>query len=295
LASDVDNDGWADLLIAIDWGHVKYFHNREGRGFEDWTDKAGFSAAGTGRWSALAAADFNGDGRPDIVAGNLGLNTRYRANAKEPALLFYGDFGSGRSVALEGYYENGVLYPWLARGEIAVKAPAVRRRYPRNNDYARASLSEIVGAGPLAAARRFAATELRSGVFISQADGTYRFAPLPRIAQIAPWRGIVAGDFDGDGNADIYAVQNSFAPAASIGHFDGGLSQLLRGDGRGQFTVVLPAESGLVVPGEAKAVETKDLDGDGWPDFVVTRGDGTSLAFRNQGVQGRRAPGVPQR
>ena len=295
LARDLDGDGWLDLLIAVDWGHVKYFHNREGRGFDDWTEKAGFAAAGTGRWSALASADFNADGRPDFVAGNLGLNTRYRASAKEPALLFYGDFGSGRPVALEGYYENGVLYPWLSRGEIAVNVPSVRRRYPRNNDYAHASLDEVLGAPALAAARRFAATELRSGVFVSQADGTYRFTPLPRIAQIAPLRGIVAGDFDGDGNADIYAVQNSFAARASIGHFDGGLSQLLRGDGHGQFIAVPAAESGLVVPGETKAVETRDLDGDGWPDFVVTLGDGKTLAFHNRGVPGHQAPGTPQR
>jgi len=294
LWSDLDGDGWPDLLVAVDWGEVKYFHNREGRGFDDWTEQAGFAAAGTGRWSALAVADFNGDGRPDVVAGNLGLNTRYHASAKEPALLFYGDFGSGAPVTVEGYYENGVLYPWLSRGEMAAKVPAVRRRFPRNEDYARASLGEIVGADKLAAARRFAATELRSGVFLSQPDGTYRFAPLPRIAQIAPLRGIVGGDFDGDGHADIYAVQNSFEPPASIGRFDGGLSQLLRGDGHGQFTPVPPAESGLLVPGEAKAVEVRDLDGDGWPDFVVTRGDGTQLAFHNQGVPGRKPPGISQ-
>src|SRR6185503_4403790 len=118
-------------------------------------EQAGFAAAGTGRWSALAVADFNGDGRPDVVAGNLGLNTRYHASAKEPALLFYGDFGSGGPVTVEGYYENGVLYPWLSRGEMAAKVPAVRRRFPRNEDYARASLGEIVGADKLAAARRF--------------------------------------------------------------------------------------------------------------------------------------------
>ncbi|MEO6002561.1 MAG: VCBS repeat-containing protein [Opitutus sp.] len=290
LWSDVDHDGWPDLLIAIDWGQIRFFHNRDGAGFDDWTEKAGFSAAGAGRWSALAEADFNGDGRPDFVVGNLGLNTRYQASVNEPALFYYGDFASGGPVAIEGAYEGGKLYPWLSRGEMTAKVPTVRRRYPRNDDYARASLGEIVGENRLATARRFAASELRSGVFLSQADGTYRFAPLPRIAQIAPLRGIVAGDFDGDGYADIYAVQNSFSPPASIGRFDGGLSQLLRGDGSGHFTAVTPAESGLVVPGEAVAVEARDLDGDGWPDIVVNRSNGPTLAFHNNGVAGRKPP-----
>jgi enediyne biosynthesis protein E4 len=153
--------------------------------------------------------------------------------------------------------------------------------------YAQAALGDMLGADQLAAARRFAATELRSGVFMSRPDGTYRFEPLPRIAQIAPFQGVVASDFDGDGFADIYAVQNSFSPIPSVGHFDGGLSQLLRGDGRGQFIPIPPATSGLVVPGDAKALAVLDLDEDGWPDFLVSRNNNRTLAWRNSGVSGR--------
>ena len=96
-------------------------------------------------------------------------------------------------------------------------------------------------------------------MFLSQPDGTYRFEPLPRLAQIAPLQGMVAGDFDGDGHADIYAVQNSYAPIPSVGRFDGGLSQLLRGDGRGHFTPVPPAESGLVVPGRRQGAGRRSI------------------------------------
>src|SRR6185437_684301 len=142
---------------------------------------------------------------------------------------------------------------------------------------------EILGEQKLAAAPRLAATELRSGVFLSQPDGTFRFEPLPRLAQISPIQGLVAGDFDGDGRADICAVQNSYAPTPSVGRFDGGLGVMLRGDGRGGFTVVPPAESGLVVPGDAKALAVIDLDQDGWPDLLVTRNNDRTLAFRNRG------------
>jgi len=288
LWSDVDGDGWIDLVLALEWGGVKYFHNDAGHGFTDYSERAGFAAAGTGWWTSLASADFNGDGRPDYVAGNVGLNTPYQADAAHPALLFAGRFASGGPLQLvEARYEGEVLHPRLSRSELGAQIPAILKRFPKNDDYARASLDEILGADRLKAARRYAATELRSGVFLSQPDGTYRFEPLPRIAQIAPLQGIVAGDFDGDGRADIYAVQNSFAPVPSTGRFDGGLSQLLTGDGHGHFLAVSPRVSGLVVPGDAKALAVLDLDADGWPDFLVSRNNATALAWRNGGVMGR--------
>ena len=288
LWSDVDGDVWPDLMIALDWGKVTYFHNNQGKGFEDWTEKAGFASAGTGWWTSLASADFNGDGRPDYVVGNTGLNTQYRADVAHPALLFSGGFkGDGSSQLVEGYYEGDKLYPWRSRRDLGAVFPAILKKYPRTDFYARATLGEIFGEDKLAKADRFAATELRSGVFLSQPDGTYRFAPLPRLAQISPLQGIVAGDFDGDGHADIYAVQNSYAPIPAVGRHNGGLSQLLRGDGHGRFTAVPVAESGLVVTGDAKALAILDLNHDGWPDFLVSRNNSTTLAFQNRGVVGR--------
>ena len=204
-------------------------------------------------------------------------------------MLFYSDFaGGGASPQLiEAYYEGSRLYPWRTRQDLGAAIPSIRRRFPRNDFYARATLDEILGDDEVAAARRYAATELRSGVFLSQPDGTFRFEPLPRLAQIAPIQGLVAGDFDGDGKADIYALQNSYAPIPAVGRFDGGLSQLLRGDGHGHFAPVPPVESNLLVRGDAKALAVLDLDEDGWPDFLITRNNSTTLAYRNRGVPGR--------
>jgi enediyne biosynthesis protein E4 len=284
LWSDVDGDGWPDLLLALEWGGVRYFHNEQGRTFRDRSAEAGFASAGDGWWTSLCSADFNGDGLPDFAVGNTGLNTLYQP----PALIYAGSFkNTPATQVIEAYQEGDRLYPRRTRKELGAQIPSLLQRFPRNDAYARATLPALLGEDRLAGARRYAATELRSGVFLSQPGGTYRFTPLPRIAQIAPIQGMVAGDFDGDGHADLYAVQNSYAPNPGVGRFDGGLSQLLLGDGRGNFQPAEAARSGLVVPGDAKALVMLDLDDDGWPDFVVSRNNATTLAWRNQGVSGR--------
>ena len=288
LWSDVDGDGWMDLLLTVEWGGVRYFHNEQGRRLEDWSRRAGFEAAGSGWWNAITAADFNGDGRMDYAVGNAGLNIPYQADAQHPALMYFGDFGGSEGPQIiEARYDGDKIVPWRSRKELGSVLPSILKTFPKNDVFARQSLEAILGAGKIAAARRFTATEFRSGVFLGQPDGSYRFEALPRIAQIAPIFGLVAGDFDGDGLADLYAVQNSYAPVAPIGRFDGGLSQLLRGDGHGHFTAVPPAQSNLVVPGDAKGLAVIDGNQDGWPDFIISRNNSSNLFFRNRGVAGR--------
>jgi hypothetical protein len=290
LWSDVDGDGWPDLILTLEWGGLKYFHNNRGVALEDWSERSGFTAAGTGWWTSVAAADFNGDGHMDYVVGNVGLNTPYHADPTHPALLYYGDFkGDGSSQLIEARYEDDRIYPVRSRRDLGATIPAVLKRFPRNDFFARATLAEVLGAERVAKAGRVAATEFRSGVLLSQPDGRFKFEPLPRLSQISPLQGIVAADLDGDGKADIYAVQNSYAPIPSVGRFDGGLSQLLRGDGKGHFTAVPPGESNLIVPRDAKALAMLDFDQDGWPDFVISRNNDTTLAFRNRGVAGRKS------
>jgi hypothetical protein len=293
LWSDVDGDSLPDLLVAYDWGPVACYRNIEGNRLEDATEALGFAAAGTGWWRSIAAADFNGDGRLDYAVGNVGLNTRYHASAGQPAVL-YSDVETDGNVShiIEAQADGGMWYPLRPRDTLARALPSITRRFPTAESFARATLEDVFHADTLAAARRFTATELQSGVFLSQPDGTFHFAPMPRLAQLAPIHGIATGDFDGDGHSDIAFVGNSHTPVPETGRFDGGIGLMLIGDGNGGFTSIPADASGLVVPGDARALTIADLNTDGRGDFFVTRNNDTTLVFLNRSRAGRSGFGV---
>ncbi|HVU18865.1 MAG TPA: VCBS repeat-containing protein [Candidatus Didemnitutus sp.] len=276
--ADVDHDGKPDLLVATEWGPICYFHNN-GHGFEDYTQRSGLAGV-TGWWCSLIAADLDGDGRIDLVAGNVGLNTKYHATATEPTVLYAGDFdGNGREAMIEAQYQDGKLYPARGRSKLAYSFPWLPKKYPTYQAYANATVDDVFGAERLARVRKLTATELASGIFRQQRDGTFKFVALPRTAQIAPINAIVARDFDGDGKLDLYCVGNNFGPEPSTGRFDGSLGVLLKGDGHGGFTPVLPADSGLSVIGEAHAAAAINLPGSKHPALVVARTEGPVLLF----------------
>jgi hypothetical protein len=277
--SDVDGDKRPDLLVATEWGPVAYFHNT-GKGFENRTVEAALSGV-TGWWCALAVADVNGDGRVDLIAGNTGLNTKYHASAAEPTQLYAGDFdGSGRTQLIEAQYENGKLVPLRGRSKLAYSFPWLAKKFPTYKAYATASLDDIFGADKLAAVRKFSATELASGVFLAQADGTFKFLPLPPEAQLAPINAIVARDLDGDSRLDLLLVGNNFGPEPTTGRFDGGLGLVLKGDGRGGFSALSAAESGVMVSGEACSALV--LSGPKGPRVIVACNQGPLLLFERK-------------
>jgi hypothetical protein len=257
----------ADLFVACEWGAIHCFRNRNGK-FVDETEDSGLAEM-TGLWSALTAADVNGDGHIDLIAGNIGLNTQYRATPEKPALLFYGDLdGSGATNLLEAHFDGDLGYPDRGLDALAQAMPSLRAKFSSFDQFARAPIEQITTMDRLRKSYRRQAAVLESGIFLSDGKGHFTWRALPRLAQSAPVRDIAVADLNGDGNADLVLAQNDFSTHHDIGRADGAVGLLLTGDGKGNFTPLWPNQSGIVASGESRRVQIVDVNGDGRADIV---------------------------
>jgi hypothetical protein len=286
LWTDADNDDDQDLLVTIEWGPVRYFENDAGA-LSERTAAAGLTAH-EGWWNGITSVDIDNDGDSDYVITNVGLNTKYETSHDEPATLYYGDFaGSGQPNLIEVHWEDRTELPVRGLSCSSGAMPFIADEFGTFDQFARADINDLFSPAKVETADRYTATEFKHGLLINDGGARFEFRPLPMLAQIAPAYGVVTGDFDLDGNADVYLVQNSFSPQPETGRMDGGLSLLMLGDGQGGLEPVWPDESGLIVPGDAKALTTTDLNRDGRADFVISRNDDSTMVFQNARAEGQ--------
>jgi hypothetical protein len=273
LWSDADDDGWLDLLVTREWGAVLFYRNEKGK------FAAPVAVTEAGWWNSIAGRDLDNDGDVDYVLGNFGLNTKYHDSAR----IYYGDFdGSGKGQIVEAKVGDGSLLPVRGKSCSQNAMPSLREKFPTFHSFASATLEDIYTEPKLASALMHEVTELRSGVLWNEGSGKFTFAPLPRLAQVAPVFGIALTDVDADGWCDVFLVGNFYGPQAETGRMDGGVGLLLLGKGGREFGPVSPERSGFIVPQDARGVAITDLNDDGRPDFVVTLNAGPVLSYFNQ-------------
>jgi len=250
---DYDHDGRLDLIVVGEWTPIRVFHQENGR-LVDRTAEAGFTGT-EGWWNSVTVADLNGDGRPDLVLGNLGLNSYLQASPTEPARLYVGDFGhNGTLEQILTFYKHGVSYPLAGRDELISLIPRLRTRYATYADFGAARVEDIFPAGELAHATLREARVFASSVALNNGNGTFTLAPLPVEAQFAPIRAVLVGDFDGDGRPDLLVGGNLYGVPPVLGRDDASYGLLLSGIGDGRFSSVDMERSGLLIEGQVRHI-----------------------------------------
>jgi enediyne biosynthesis protein E4 len=250
---DLNGDDVMELIVVGEWMPIAVWEQSASY-FTDATKKY-FESEYEGWWNSLTVADMNGDGRPDLIVGNHGLNSQVTASINEPAELYYKDFDNNGAVdPILCFYIQGKSYPYVTRDELLDQISAMRTRFRNYADYAKLSISEIFSPQELKDAGYMKATLLETSYFEARQDGSFQRKPIPIEAQSAPVFDVLALDADGDGYQDLILGGNIQRARLRFGKYDANFGILLKGDGKGGFTYVPQRKSGFNIQGDIRSI-----------------------------------------
>ncbi|MEN9951752.1 MAG: hypothetical protein RLZZ520_20, partial [Bacteroidota bacterium] len=228
---DMNGDKQKDLVLAKEWGAVTILY-KEGNSFKP------VELSENGFWNFVLPVDVDNDGDMDLVAGNLGENSRLKANTKQPVSMYFNDFdANGVQEQVLTYYVGEKEICFAVKSDLERQMPQLKKKFLYAEDFAKATLEEIFTKEKLAGASKWTATESRSMIFINNGEQKFTAVPLPCQAQLSPLKSAIARDVNGDGLADLLLAGNFYENNVQLGRSDADFGSILINNGGSKFVV----------------------------------------------------------
>lgn len=255
---DRDGDGDLDLILVGEWMAIRVLDNNGGA-LTEITESLGLENT-TGWWNTIEAADMDGDGDLDLIAGNLGLNIKYKASEEKPFTVMSTDFDdNGTNDIVLSYYQDDKCFPVRGRQCSSQQMPMIKDKFPTYHDFAVATVDQIYGdkmdEALILKAKTF------SSIYLENTGDGYKISALPVEAQFSTVQSIIVYDVNGDSNLDLIVAGNYYHREVETTRSDASIGYIFLGNGKGEFKTVHPQKAGLDLYQDVRDLTLVEMNG----------------------------------
>ena len=273
--ADIMGDEKKELVITGEWMAPRIF-SFNGDHFTE--EKTNLSEM-LGWWQTVTVADLNGDGKNDLILGNIGENFYLHPDKEHPVKLWLNDFDqNGSSDRVLTSTINGKDMPVFMKHEMEDQLPSLKKKNLKHRDYASKSMQELFSSELIRSCVVKQFNYCASVIAINNGNGQFTIQKLPAELQLSSICAVHCTDIDGDGKPDIILGGNEFGFLPQFERLDAGRGAVLLNNGKAAFRLLDAEESGVDLEGQIRDIE--EIKGTNGKQILFLRNDMFPVLFR---------------
>ncbi len=209
-----------------------------------------------GWWQTIKTADLDGDGKEDLVLGNIGENFYLQPDSAKPVKLWMNDYDQNSlpdKIFSKTIYGKDV--PIFLKKEFTEALPSFKKDNLRHHAFADKTIQTLFKPELIKTSTVKIFNYSSSCIAYNKGNGNFDIVALPLTAQLSCINAMLCKDINADGKMDLILGGNLPDCLPQFGRLDANFGTVFLNNGNKVFEEISSKESGINVSGVVRDIQ----------------------------------------